>query len=231
MGEAKRKAQHRTRLDRSETVSVLNVSTNRHETFESRQAGSAWEFYRNHKPGPADVPCNGCTACCHLHVVEVDPSVEPPERLAELDLVAAEDGTTVLRRGEDGACIHLGPEGCTVYDNRPTVCRTFDCRMYALCGIVLTFGGGKSMPAWNFSRTTYHDRVLIAALSHGIAEYVRDATVGLEEVAIPATLHAFNSVNRLWLYAAEVISDFDSLSPDEQHELVDEALGKLAKRS
>lgn len=87
------------------------------------------------------------------------------------------------------------------------------------------------MPAWNFSRTTYHDRVLIAALSHGIAEYVRDATVGLEEVAIPATLHAFNSVNRLWLYAAEVISDFDSLSPDEQHELVDEALGKLAKRS
>lgn len=34
----------------------------------------------------------------------------------------------VLKQRPDGACTHLGEAGCTVYDRRPAMCRTFDCR-------------------------------------------------------------------------------------------------------
>ena len=33
----------------------------------------------------------------------------------------------LLPRRPDGACVHLGEHGCTVYKQRPAVCRTFDC--------------------------------------------------------------------------------------------------------
>jgi Fe-S-cluster containining protein len=38
-----------------------------------------------------------------------------------------------LRKGPDGACIFLGPDGCSVYERRPGVCRDFiaeTCGMY-----------------------------------------------------------------------------------------------------
>jgi Fe-S-cluster containining protein len=36
----------------------------------------------------------------------------------------------VIRQREDGYCVHNHPEtrGCDVYQNRPAVCRTYDCR-------------------------------------------------------------------------------------------------------
>jgi Fe-S-cluster containining protein len=36
----------------------------------------------------------------------------------------------IIKQGEDGFCVHSSPEsrGCTVYDLRPTICRTYDCR-------------------------------------------------------------------------------------------------------
>jgi len=33
-----------------------------------------------------------------------------------------------LQHKENGDCIYLGKEGCTIYDRRPQVCRKFDCR-------------------------------------------------------------------------------------------------------
>lgn len=34
-----------------------------------------------------------------------------------------------IRHREDGYCVHQSPtHGCTVYDQRPAVCRTYDCR-------------------------------------------------------------------------------------------------------
>jgi Fe-S-cluster containining protein len=44
------------------------------------------------------------------------------------------DGELVLRQRSDGACVHLGPQGCTVYEDRPAVC--FDCRIFAAMGAV-----------------------------------------------------------------------------------------------
>jgi hypothetical protein len=32
----------------------------------------------------------------------------------------------------DGQCVYLGAAGCTIYDRRPLLCRSFDCRKHYL---------------------------------------------------------------------------------------------------
>lgn len=43
-------------------------------------------------------------------------------------------GETVflLETAADGACVYLGKSGCTIYERRPLICRTFDCRKHYL---------------------------------------------------------------------------------------------------
>ena len=36
----------------------------------------------------------------------------------------------VLNNKPNGDCTHLGPEGCAIYEKRPFVCRTYDCRKH-----------------------------------------------------------------------------------------------------
>lgn len=38
----------------------------------------------------------------------------------------------LLATTEEGACVYLGPTGCTIYERRPLLCRTFDCRKHYL---------------------------------------------------------------------------------------------------
>lgn len=49
-------------------------------------------------------------------------------------LIDPETGTPVfaLAADERGACVYLGPSGCTIYERRPLLCRSFDCRTYYL---------------------------------------------------------------------------------------------------
>jgi Fe-S-cluster containining protein len=45
------------------------------------------------------------------------------------------DGDKIrFKKHENGgeSCCYLGPQGCTIYDKRPWLCRTFDCRVYVL---------------------------------------------------------------------------------------------------
>lgn len=44
------------------------------------------------------------------------------------------NGQTVfaLAADENGHCVYLGPSGCTIYDRRPLLCRSFDCRKHYL---------------------------------------------------------------------------------------------------
>jgi Fe-S-cluster containining protein len=34
-----------------------------------------------------------------------------------------------LRHAANGDCVYLGAKGCTIYEDRPAVCRNFDCRL------------------------------------------------------------------------------------------------------
>lgn len=38
----------------------------------------------------------------------------------------------LLATTPEGACVYLGESGCTIYDHRPTLCRSFDCRKHYL---------------------------------------------------------------------------------------------------
>jgi Fe-S-cluster containining protein len=77
------------------------------------------------------VTCGGCTACCKGgQAVELRP--DRGDNLDDYPHRAMENLAgvfkVVLARRPNGDCIHLGKNGCEIYDKRPTVCRTFDCR-------------------------------------------------------------------------------------------------------
>jgi hypothetical protein len=38
----------------------------------------------------------------------------------------------LLATRSNGQCVYLGASGCTIYDRRPLLCRSFDCRKYYL---------------------------------------------------------------------------------------------------
>lgn len=78
----------------------------------------------------SDVPCNGCTACCRADLVIIHP--EHGDRLEDYDTLPAVnpiDGKPChALKHVDGHCLYLGKTGCTIYHNRPAMCRAFDCR-------------------------------------------------------------------------------------------------------
>jgi hypothetical protein len=108
-----------------------------------------WDRLRaGERDAAVQVPCDGCVACCYAKRISVNPEKEPAERLAVLQTVKDRNGVR-LRRRRDGACVHLGPEGCTVYEHRPTICRAFDCRETAIWGNRF-ISCGHSAPLWRF---------------------------------------------------------------------------------
>jgi hypothetical protein len=96
------------------------------------------------------VPCGTGSACCYYPGVVVDEKRDR-KRLPYLLTERSPDGELALQRRPDGACIHLGERGCTVYQQRPAVCRTFDCRVFAAMGLVERCGPSHQTPGWEFA--------------------------------------------------------------------------------
>ena len=96
------------------------------------------------------VPCGKCTACCYYPGIPVDEK-RNRRHLPHLLTERNRDGQLVLRQRSDGACIHLGKQGCTVYEHRPAVCRIFDCRAFAAMGWVERCGPNHQTPPWEFA--------------------------------------------------------------------------------
>ena len=84
----------------------------------------------------ADVPCNGCTACCrssqfvHIDPDETDTLAHIPVEL-RFPAPGLGPGHVVLGYDDRGHCPMLRDDGCTIYEHRPRACRTYDCRVYA----------------------------------------------------------------------------------------------------
>jgi Putative zinc- or iron-chelating domain len=79
--------------------------------------------------GP-DVPCDEliplCRArCCTLHFPLARQDLD--ERIVKWNYLQP---YVIRQRESDRYCVHSDPAtgGCTVYENRPAVCRTYDCR-------------------------------------------------------------------------------------------------------
>lgn len=81
------------------------------------------------KPNLEIPACAGCARCCHW-TVELTAGVD---RVPE-HLVVEREGVRCMDQRGDGACVALDPVSrlCTIYENRPQVCREFT-RGESLC--------------------------------------------------------------------------------------------------
>lgn len=81
----------------------------------------------------SDVPCGGCVACCtsgQLVPVDEDDRGAMPAHA----VVGTAEGAVLARR-EDGTCLSLVQNRCTVYEHRPRACRIYDCRIFPATGL------------------------------------------------------------------------------------------------
>lgn len=161
-------------------------------------AGRPIQLLRKHLRGEfgTGVRCGSCTTCCRAGY-RIDLR---PDEGEGLDVVE-EGGHRQVRRREDGSCIHLGEHGCTVYEKRPEVCRTYDCRLMALAGTPL--GSNPTLRVdptlmrqtserWRFDLSTRED--IAAALAYRLAVHVLFRISGLPvEAALALALTKWES--------------------------------------
>lgn len=128
--------------------------------------------------GEADVPCEGCTACCTAaQFVLVEPDEHealaaiPPALLFPAPRRPA--GYRVLGYDERGACPMFVDGACSIYEARPRACRVYDCRVYAAAGVAPPDPGvAERVARWRFRYPTpddraRHDAVRAAAAAGG----------------------------------------------------------------
>jgi uncharacterized protein len=145
----------------------------------------------------AEVPCDGCTACCRSgKLIPVEPDETdalahiPSDRLLPMP---GEGGRLVLRHDTDGTCSQLVDGRCTVYAHRPRACRAYDCRIFLAAGVrpdspLIAERAGQ----WQFTYASdaaheRHDAVRMAAVVLGFPG-------GLSAPASP-TQHALDAIN------------------------------------
>ncbi len=75
----------------------------------------------------ADVPCNGCRACCKDDLI----FLSNEDIISEFNWELV-NGRPALKHKSNGECIHLTESGCSVHNNPPAICRKFDCRVLFL---------------------------------------------------------------------------------------------------
>lgn len=76
-----------------------------------------------------DVPCGGCTACCHKDAVRLLPGDDSFEY--ETEPHPFMPGELMLAHKPNGDCLYLGDKGCTIHEWKPQMCREMDCRRIA----------------------------------------------------------------------------------------------------
>jgi Fe-S-cluster containining protein len=98
----------------------------------------AWRAGRD-----AEVPCGTCTACCtSSQFVQIGPGERqtldriPAELLFAAPRLPA--GHVLLGYDQHGHCPMLIDNTCSIYDDRPRACRTYDCRVFAAADIEIT---------------------------------------------------------------------------------------------
>ncbi|MCB9496069.1 MAG: YkgJ family cysteine cluster protein [Fibrobacteria bacterium] len=123
-----------------------------------------------------EVPCGDCIGCCiSSYFIHVSPGdVAARRAIPVAHRVPAPGwpaGHELMGYDEEGRCPMLSSAGCTIYRDRPTTCRTYDCRVFAATGIEP--GGAE--------KRTIHERVRAwmfeypTPLDLQLQEAVRDA--------------------------------------------------------
>ena len=83
------------------------------------------------RDSPFAYTCHKCMSCCHDAHIALDPyeiaRLARNQLLTTTEFIARflTEGGVVLRNREDSSCVMLGADGCTVYADRPQICRTY----------------------------------------------------------------------------------------------------------
>lgn len=141
----------------------------------------------------SDVPCDGCTACCRAGQFVL---VEPDETAALARIPSAllfpaprmAAGHRLLGYDERGRCPMLVDDACSIYDDRPRACRTYDCRVFAAAGVEpdepAKVDVRRRAVRWRFDHPTEQDRLDHEAVRAAAAAVTDAATA--TEVAVRA---------------------------------------------
>jgi Fe-S-cluster containining protein len=138
----------------------------------------------------ADVPCHGCTACCRSsQFVPIGPDETatlariPPDLLFPAPL---RPGHFVLGYDERGHCPMLVDNRCSIYEDRPQTCRTYDCRVFSASGIEIDNAIGRQAQRWRFTFPAADDRRRLEAVRAAAAAIAAAGVANATEQAVRA---------------------------------------------
>jgi Fe-S-cluster containining protein len=181
--------------------------------------------------GESDVPCGGCTACCsssqfvHIAPDETTTLARIPTALL-FPAPRLPAGHVLLGYDEHGRCPMLIDGGCSIYEDRPRTCRTYDCRVFPAAAVAidddLQRAIGERALRWRFDLPTEKDRVELDAVQ-AAARYVAEREDALPKPEVPtnATQHAVLAVR---LHHAFLGEDGRSVVADPDPEAINEVL-------
>ena len=87
-----------------------------------------------------DVPCGSCTACCtssyfiHIRPEEKKTLASIPKQVL-FPAPGMPKGNYVMGYNEKGHCPMFKDNKCSIYENRPQTCRSYDCRVFYATGL------------------------------------------------------------------------------------------------
>jgi len=101
-----------------------------------------------------EVPCGTCTACCESgQLIHLEPD--------EAVRLGIDVDDPVLRPDVDGRCPMLVEGSCQIYEHRPRICRSYDCRIFPATGIAPEDDKpriAERVAQWRFQFRTDEDR-------------------------------------------------------------------------
>ncbi len=167
--------------------------------------------------GDSDVPCDGCTACCrgsqfiHIEPDEVATLARVPVAL-RFAAPGLAPGHVVMGYDEHGHCPMLIEDRCSIYDDRPRACRTYDCRVFPATGTEPDGVGQEPIVErvrrWRFDLQTTPDEVAQGEALRAAAAYLRGHPEVFGSGVAPA------SATRLAVLAIELYEQFLVGEPD-----------------
>ena len=165
----------------------------------------------------SEVPCDGCTACCrgsqfiHIEPDELATLARVPVAL-RVPAPGLAAGHVVMGYDEHGACPMLVDDRCSIYDDRPRACRTYDCRVFAATGTEPDGVGQEPIVdrvrRWRFDPQTTPDEVARATALRLAAAFLSDHPEVFASGVVPA------SATQVAVLAVEVHEQFLAGEPD-----------------
>jgi hypothetical protein len=172
--------------------------------------------------GPGmQVACGDCVGCCtSSYFIKVRASeVEALRRIPPGQLTGSPrdpHGTRLMGYDAQGHCPMFHGGGCSIYSHRPDTCRTYDCRVFAACG--MDAGSGRDVinqrvARWRFEYPQAGDlqeqRAVLAA-----AAFLRQHPVRFPGGHVPAraTDIAVRAVKSYQVFMGERASHEDTVA-------------------